>query len=195
MTDSDTPDLTALIGSRICHDLVNPLGALGNGVELLQMLQEPSAELDLMAQSVAQAQGMVRLFRLAFGAAQADQQVTGREMRAVLDAMAPLQIEAALPDEMPRSDARLMVLLLMCCQSALPRGGPVSLTGHAGAWTLTATGERLRIDPALWQTLGTPGAAPVSAAQVHFALVPGALAASGRRLAQDLSDQAITLSF
>ena len=34
---SDTPDLSALIGSRICHDLISPIGAIGNGVELLMM--------------------------------------------------------------------------------------------------------------------------------------------------------------
>lgn len=33
----DDPDLTALLGSRICHDLISPLGAIGNGVELLSM--------------------------------------------------------------------------------------------------------------------------------------------------------------
>ena len=33
----DKPDLAALIGSRICHDLISPIGAIGNGVELLMM--------------------------------------------------------------------------------------------------------------------------------------------------------------
>jgi hypothetical protein len=33
----DKPDIAALIGSRICHDLISPIGAIGNGVELLMM--------------------------------------------------------------------------------------------------------------------------------------------------------------
>ena len=33
----DKPDLAALVGSRICHDLISPIGAIGNGVELLMM--------------------------------------------------------------------------------------------------------------------------------------------------------------
>ena len=47
-------DLAALIAARICHDLVNPLGAIGNGVELLTLTGQGSdAEMDLIVESVA----------------------------------------------------------------------------------------------------------------------------------------------
>src|SRR5690606_36320108 len=81
---AEAPDLGALVASRICHDLVNPLGAIGNGVELLALttgfgpaagpqgasLQGTaggSPELALIAESTTHAAARARLFRLAFG--------------------------------------------------------------------------------------------------------------------------------
>jgi len=55
MTKQDR-DLTALIGSRICHDLISPLGAIGNGVELLQLSgMGDSPEMALISESVTNA--------------------------------------------------------------------------------------------------------------------------------------------
>ncbi|HMS96693.1 MAG TPA: histidine phosphotransferase, partial [Tabrizicola sp.] len=64
---TDQPDLAALIASRICHDLISPLGAIGNGVELLAM-ERAGPELDLLSESVAHANARIRLFRISFGA-------------------------------------------------------------------------------------------------------------------------------
>ena len=70
------PDLAALVGSRICHDLISPLGAIGNGVELLGMTGVPDGpEMDLIAESVGNANARIRFFRIAFGAAAADQRI------------------------------------------------------------------------------------------------------------------------
>lgn len=49
-------DLSSLVGSRICHDLISPIGAIGNGVELLHMApRDSAAELDLITDSVGNA--------------------------------------------------------------------------------------------------------------------------------------------
>ena len=80
----ESPDFSALIGSRICHDLVNPIGAIGNGVELMQMdgaVRGP--ELTLIAESVANANARIRFFRIAFGAS-GGQRVSKSEVLAVL---------------------------------------------------------------------------------------------------------------
>ena len=64
----DKPDLAALIASRICHDLISPIGAIGNGVELLAM--EPGGtlpEMALISESVANANDRIRFFRICFG--------------------------------------------------------------------------------------------------------------------------------
>ena len=63
-------DLVALVGSRLCHDLISPLGAIGNGVELLTMTATTlSPELQLITESVAAANARIKFFRLAFGRA------------------------------------------------------------------------------------------------------------------------------
>ncbi|MCL4674724.1 MAG: hypothetical protein KJZ59_01530, partial [Pararhodobacter sp.] len=79
--------LAAMIGSRLCHDLVSPLGAIGNGVELLQMTQAPTPELDLVSEAVKTAQSRIRLFRLAFGVADDAQSVRPETVIEALSAL------------------------------------------------------------------------------------------------------------
>ena len=66
----DNANLAALVGSRICHDLISPIGAINNGLELLGMSGDMSGpELELISDSVANANARIRFFRIAFGAA------------------------------------------------------------------------------------------------------------------------------
>lgn len=54
-------DLTSLVGTRICHDLVNPLGAISNGVELMTLSGvQRSPELDLIEESIQSASARIR---------------------------------------------------------------------------------------------------------------------------------------
>ena len=77
-------DLSSLVGSRICHDLISPIGAIGNGVELLQMApRDSAAELDLITDSVDNAAARIRFFRVAFGAA-GDQMMGRAEVISIL---------------------------------------------------------------------------------------------------------------
>lgn len=67
------PNINALIGSRICHDLINPLGAIGNGIELLSLSgMAASPEMTLVQDSVNNATARVKFLRLAFGDATPD---------------------------------------------------------------------------------------------------------------------------
>ena len=75
-------DVNALLGSRICHDLISPLGAIGNGVELLSLSGvRAESELSLIARSVESANTKIRFFRIAFGATTADQLVSASPSR------------------------------------------------------------------------------------------------------------------
>lgn len=81
MSTSAIPNLSALRGSRICHDLINPLGAIGNGVELLGLAGVGSGpEMDLLNDSVLNATSKLKFLRLAVGAATADQRVARTEI-------------------------------------------------------------------------------------------------------------------
>jgi histidine phosphotransferase ChpT len=192
-------DLAALLGSRICHDLINPLGAIGNGVELLRMTQASSPELDLIADSVAHAQARIRMFRLAFGAVREEQRISGREIGSILEGLSKggkLRFAWSLPVEVSRQEAKLLLLLVQCCENAMPWGGVLSI-GHEGAqWQLSGQASRLRVEPELWDGLsrGEPPASP-SPAQVHFSLIPQMLAETGRRLSMQSDEETLKLSF
>ena len=70
-------NLSALIGSRICHDLISPIGAINNGLELLGMTtRQAGPEMALISESVENAAARIRYFRVAYGAA--DSQMMGR---------------------------------------------------------------------------------------------------------------------
>ena len=63
-------NIAALIGSRICHDLISPIGAINNGLELLEMTGTSSGpEMELISESVGNASARIRFFRIAYGAA------------------------------------------------------------------------------------------------------------------------------
>lgn len=199
MSPDSHNDIAALIGSRICHDLVNPVGAIGNGVELLGMPGSGPEELALIADSVALAQARIALFRLAFGAATPEARIKGGEVATILAAPetgGKTRIACTLPDELPRPEAKLAALLVMCCQSAMPRGGQIALQAAQGNWQIEATATRLQADTPPWQALVAGHAMPrLTAAQVHFALVGPLLAETGRQLRLSGGDGWLRLSF
>lgn len=196
----DKPDLAALIASRICHDLISPIGAIGNGVELMAM-EAGSArpELALISESVANANARIRFFRVSFGAATSDQRIARSEVLSILTDLGRAgRISYAWTSggDLSRREVRLVFLLLQCLETALAYGGRIDVTQAGDHWTLTAEATRLKIDAPLWDSLS--GAAPpdgIAAGQVHFALVPDEVARLGRSLATDLGPAGIRLSF
>jgi histidine phosphotransferase ChpT len=196
----DKPDLAALIASRICHDLISPIGAIGNGVELLTMdggAQKP--EMALISESVANANARIRFFRISFGAASGDQRIARAEVMSVLtDLTRGGRVSYAWDSvaDLPRREVRLAFLLLQCLETALAYGGKVTVTREEDSWTIHAEAPRLRIDPALWEVLTEPRApSDIGAGQVHFALVPEELARQGRRLVTEIGETSIRLTF
>ncbi|MEX5729034.1 histidine phosphotransferase ChpT [Rhodovulum iodosum] len=197
-------DLSALVSSRICHDMMNPLGAIGNGLELLAMAGGPGAatgpELALIAESVARATARLRLFRLAFGAPAPGQSLGRDALRSILEEnfeTPRLSLAADLPEAtLPRSMAQLGLLALLCAEAALPRGGQLALTLAPAGGRVRAEADTLRPDPAHWAPLtGAGPATPPGAAQVQFALLPAAARAAGRALDVNHEGCALTLRF
>jgi histidine phosphotransferase ChpT len=196
----DKPDLAALIGSRICHDLISPIGAIGNGVELLMMDgAEKTPELALIAESVASANARIRFFRIAFGSAGGDQRIARGEVAGILADMTRggrLVIDWTGPTDLSRREVKLVFLLLQCLETAMAYGGKVRVDHGDTGWVMQAEASRLKIDPALWEVLTEPyPPAEIGAGQVHFALVPEELARQGKRLVTDLGSSTIRLSF
>ncbi|MEH7827404.1 histidine phosphotransferase family protein [Gemmobacter denitrificans] len=196
----DRNDLSALLGSRICHDLISPIGAIGNGVELLMMdgaAQSP--EVMLIAESVANANARIRFFRIGFGAASVDQRIGRPEVASILSDLTRggrLVIDWQGPQELPRSEVKLAFLLIMCLETAMAFGGRISVERGESRWVLTGTAPKMRIEPDLWEVLSNPAARhQVTAAQVQFALAPEELTALGRSLQVEIREGEIRLSF
>jgi histidine phosphotransferase ChpT len=196
----DQFNLASLLGSRICHDLISPLGAISNGVELLNMSGAASMpEIELIAQSIENANARIAFFRIAFGAAEDVQVLTQGEVRRVLDDLSrgsrlSFGWEAGGPH--PRAEVKLVFLALNCLETAMPRGGLISVTCADGAWCLEARGERLRRDPALWNHLARPGTAfGARAAEVQFLMAPLVAADLGRELSVELQEDSAVMRF
>lgn len=201
-------DLAARLASRMCHDLVSPLGAIGNGLELLEMSGEASGpEHALIAESVAAATTRLRLFRLAFGHAGAGQRLPVAELRDLLadrDAAGRLTCRLEAEGDLSRRDAQLIVLAVMCLATGLPWGGRVlicraetgPLAGAASGWRLVAEAERTRPDPGLWAWLegAHPGPLPAPG-EVHFALLGMLAAGLGQPLRWELDASGAEISF
>lgn len=199
MTKQDR-DLTSLIGSRICHDLISPLGAIGNGVELLQLSgMGDSPEMALIAESVTNANLRIRFFRVAFGAATDGQSLSEKEIRAVLAPGADgrkIAIDWQPVGDLPRPEVKLAFLALQCFESALPWGGHVTVSRNDGHWKMEAVADRLNADADLWGLLSASNSdLDVPPAQVHFALILPELQHQNRTAVTKITEQSISLSF
>ena len=148
-------DLTA---SRLCHDLVNPLGAIGNGVELIELTGSVRGpEMDLIRDAVRDAQARMRFLRIAFGASGSTQILSAREARTT--AQAPwdgtrLSLDWGVAEDLPRVQIRLGYLMLLCAETALPMGGEVRIGRAARARGASAAGGPPRAPwPRRWRSV------------------------------------------
>ena len=168
MTSSSisSTDLAAQLCSRMCHDLLNPIGALGNGMELLAQEQDPAMRaqcLTLIEDSVRASADKLRFFRLAFGAASGlDDMIPADEPRALIAALAAskrdLEIEWGVEDAaLPKTAVRVLLNLAAIAIDALPRGGTLTVAvergGGATEMALHGAGPRLAFDDSLGQAL------------------------------------------
>lgn len=191
-------DLVALVGSRLCHDLISPLGAIGNGVELLAMSGLGSSpEVQLISESVSAANARIKFFRIAFGQASAEQRLGTPEILAVLEEISRggrLQYHWLASGDHPRRLVKLIFLGLLCLEPALPWGGEVVIREEGGEWKLTAQTKRTKADPDLWSRL-SGSLVTVSPAQVQFALLPREAGHQGRRVNWDVTETTAEITF
>ncbi len=142
-------DLAAMLCSRVCHDLINPVGAIGNGLEVLsdpsQAAMADGAQ-ELIANSAKHARAKLEFARLAYGASStAGTDFDTRECERVarilfeiekadLDWQVPLML-------LPKHKAKLFMNMLLIAAMAVPRGGVVKaeVSGPAGEETFRFT--------------------------------------------------------
>ncbi|MGH1446124.1 MAG: histidine phosphotransferase family protein [Cognatishimia sp.] len=187
-----------LVASRICHDLISPVGAISNGVELLAMTGAQSEELQLVNDSAQNASGRVRFFRVAFGAANPEQVISSAEIKGILADLAGdrLQYDWQAKGTFPRPALRACFLSILCIERALPRGGYLFIEEKEDTWHIQANGPILKIDESLWHPMsqGRP-ADEITPATVSFGLLPMAISDLQRTLDIQLSESQISISF
>ncbi|MEP5730905.1 MAG: histidine phosphotransferase family protein [Sulfitobacter sp.] len=198
MTAMNT-SLAALIGSRICHDLISPIGAINNGLELLTMSGDAAGpEIGLIGESVGNASARIRFFRIAFGAA-GDQMVGHSEVESILRDLygnGRLTVNWVTETPVQREKVRLAFLAILCAETAMPYGGRVEVGPIGKNWRLRGTADRINIDPSLWEVLsGGASVAGLQPSQVQFALLPIIAQDAGRRVTCQSDEKSITVEF
>lgn len=150
--------LTALVASRICHDMVEPMSAIIQGLEMIKAQDggkpDPDA-LSLLDHGVGKAWAKLEFFRFALAGAVAEGESTldeGREVAHKLYSALKPELKWNAPHvAMPRPAVRVIVNLLLIANECLPRGGVVELNasrnGDAGEVIVTASGPRAKLRP------------------------------------------------
>jgi len=127
-------DLSAILASRLCHDLVSPVGAIENGLDLIREIGAGGgigAELDMIGQSAARASKLLKFYRLAFGRAEAEAEPIARDRLnkdasdVVSSERVKLAIEAVHGPPIPRPEARVLSLLLLCARHVAGASGTI----------------------------------------------------------------------
>ena len=155
----DALDLSALLCSRVCHDVISPVGAIVNGLEVLEDESDASMRefaLDLIRKSARQASARLQFARIAFGAAgSAGASIDLADAEKVSRGMfgdEKTQLTWSAPQALyPKNKVKLLLNLVMIATSAIPRGGvldvQVSGDGDAATMVLRAKGSHARIPP------------------------------------------------
>ena len=154
----ENTQLAALVASRLCHDLVEPIGAIIQGHEMIKSEDgkvDPDA-LSLLDQGVAKAWAKLEFFRFAIAGASAEGDSALEEGRDVavrlFGALKPELNWTAPSVAMPRQAVRAIIGLLLIANECLPRGGTVEVAAAPGAdgaeVRIIATGQRAQLRPA-----------------------------------------------
>ncbi len=149
-------DLAALLCSRICHDIISPVGAINNGLELLEEGGADEDAMNLIKASARNASARLQFARIAFGAAgSAGVQIdTGDAQNVATEYMKGEKAEFSWEGNrvlLPKNKVKLLLNMILIGNGAIPRGG--SLTAAIEnpetdlRFVITAKGPMLRVPP------------------------------------------------
>jgi histidine phosphotransferase ChpT len=164
-------DLAALLCSRVCHDLISPVGAIVNGLEVLDEDKDEETKtfaLDLIKKSAHQASAKLQFCRLAFGAAgSAGAQIElGDAEKAARGLIEDGKTTIAwnLPRELvAKNRAKLLLNMLVVAVGTIPRGGTLTVEPAGMGFRVMASGLNARLAPATAELLGGSPAHSVDA--------------------------------
>ncbi len=161
-------DLAALLCSRVCHDVISPVGAIANGLELMDDPETDAAmkatALDMVRSSARTATAKLKFCRIAFGAsgsagAHIDLGEAGETAKAFVGAEKTRLDWQAPRENRPKAEVKLLLNMVLLAIAGIPRGGVVTVAVDGRAFTVTAKGERAKVPQAMADVL--TGAAPL----------------------------------
>lgn len=163
---SSSTDLAALLCSRLCHDMLSPVGALSNGLELLRDERDPEMRhrcMELLEQSARISADKLKFFRLAYGAAGGfGDTVPAEEPRGLVEALVGDNGRVALAwsvsvETLSKPAVKVLLNLAAIGLDALPRGGElqVGVESRDGATEIAvrAAGAKVAFDAAIGHAL------------------------------------------
>jgi len=208
-SDNATPDkleLAALLCSRVCHDLISPVGAIVNGLEVMDDNPAPEDRefaLDLIRKSARTASARLQFCRLAFGAAGS----SGAQIDlGDAETMARGHLEdnrTRLTWNLPRlllakNRVKLLLNMLVIAQQTIPRGGVLTVDpigqGDAIAFRVTAAGLNARLPQAIAEMLASEQDGPVEAHAVQPYYTRLLAQSCGLKLVMAMDGEAVTVT-
>ena len=211
MTDTAALDLASLLCSRLCHDMLSPVGALSNGLELLRDEKDPEMRrrcMELLEQSAKASADKLKFFRLAFGAAGGfGQMVSVSEARELIAALigdsGRITLDWKVPsEELPKAAVKTLLNLAAIGLEALVRGGTLEvgaeLTGGAGIGAseivIRAAGPRIAFDENIGHALdGSLPLADLSSRTAPAAMIHQLAASTGGGVQWHRGDDALVM--
>lgn len=172
-------DLAALVCSRVCHDLISPVGAIVNGLEVLEDDHDQETRdfaLELIRKSAGQASARLQFCRLAFGAAgSASASIDLGDAQSVARGFIEddkTKLNWNLPRLLlPKNSVKLLLNLLILAVHTIPRGGAISVdpigSDESMGFRLTANGSHSRVPPGLAGLLSGASVDPIDAQAIQ----------------------------
>jgi histidine phosphotransferase ChpT len=168
-------DLAALLCSRVCHDLISPVGAIVNGLEVMDDSKDEETKvfaMDLIKKSVKTASARLQFCRLAFGAAgSAGAQIDTGDAENVSRGFLEddkTKLSWSLPRALlAKNRVKLLLNMLVIAGQIIPRGGTLTVepvgTGDAMGFKVTAAGANAKIPEKIPPLLAAPDPAGIDA--------------------------------
>ncbi|WP_164116799.1 histidine phosphotransferase family protein [Sphingorhabdus sp. Alg239-R122] len=159
-------ELASLLCSRLCHDLLSPVGALNNGLELLADETDPEMRarcFELLTDSASASAQKLKFFRLAFGAAGGfGESVDNREPKALVEGLLAdkprIMLNWTLDEQtLPKPAVKILLNLALIGIESLVRGGQLDIGAESGGGraeiVVRAAGEKIAMDETIGRAL------------------------------------------
>ena len=200
-------ELASLLCSRLCHDMLSPVGALSNGLELLADEKDPEMRqrcFELLDQSARISADKLKFFRLAFGAAGGfGEMVPVNEAKVLIDGLvannARIVLNWALSgDSLPKPAIKVLLNFALFGMEALPRGGTLDIAAEFRDGTseivVRAAGQRIAFDRDIGRALeGTLPPGELSSRTAPAAMIQQLAGEHGGKLQYVLAEDALVL--